>query len=226
MLTSRMSTLSEDIQKAVDKKNRVSALAAIKSRKLSERILAQRSETVSQLEDVYGKIEQAADQVAIVRVMEASTKVLQNLHTEAGGVEKTEDVVESLREQMNKVDEIDSILGTAGQESQQVHEDDVEEELEEMLEQAESQREKHEATLTQQRLAGIDSNIERGRLQDTDSADKSRATAMSAEKPEDHQVNEELIALKRLSLDAGPTASFDQTSQKKQDVQSEPLPGP
>ena len=65
----------------------MSALAALRSKKLNETALAQRTETLSQLEEVYSKVEQAADQVAIVRVMEASAGVLRNLHAEVGGVE-------------------------------------------------------------------------------------------------------------------------------------------
>lgn len=225
ILASRIVKMSEDTQKAVEKKNRVSALATIKSRKLSERTLAQRTETLSQIEEVYSKIEQAADQVAIVRVMEASTNVLQSLHKEVGGVEKLENVMEGLREQVNKVDEINDIIETAGHEGQIFHEDAVKEELEEMLQQANAQEERVEAKRTQQRLADIDSKAEEIILQGTDSEDKSGSTALTSGRDEDHLVNEGLNALKRLSLDAKLPASTNQTHPVEQDTRPIPLPG-
>ena len=61
---------------------------------------------LAQLEGVYSKIEEAFDQVAIMRVMEVSTGVLRNLHAQFVGVEKVEDVLDGLRDEMGKVDEI------------------------------------------------------------------------------------------------------------------------
>ena len=83
---------------------------------------------MSQLEEIYARIEQAADQVEIVRVMESSSKTLKSLNAQTGGVDRVQDVVEELREQMMDVDEIgqainDTSVGT-------VDEGEVEDELE------------------------------------------------------------------------------------------------
>ncbi|KAL8815136.1 MAG: hypothetical protein Q9191_008488, partial [Dirinaria sp. TL-2023a] len=125
----RIASLNEKAQASVRAKNRVAALAALKSKKAAESTLAQRYDTLTQLEGVYGKIEQAADQVALVRVMEASSGVLRNLHAQVGGVEKVEGVVESLRDEMSKVDEIGQVMEDAGRGEAAVDEDEIDEEL-------------------------------------------------------------------------------------------------
>ena len=155
LLSTKISTLSETAQTAVRNKNRVSALATLRSKKLNETALAQRTETLSQLEEVYSRIEQAADQVAIVRVMEASAGVLRNLHAEVGGVEKVEDVIEGLRDEMSKVDEVSSAIEAGGRDQSVIDEDAVDEELENLERQAKSEQEEKEARETQEKLANI-----------------------------------------------------------------------
>jgi charged multivesicular body protein 7 len=76
-------------------------------------------------------IDRARDNVAMVRAMEASSKVLKELHAETGGVEHVADVADALGEQMGNVDEITSILTEPGAGS--VDEVEVEDEFEEML---------------------------------------------------------------------------------------------
>ena len=153
MLSTRVSTLSESARKAVNSRNRTSALAALRSKKLSELVLTQRSETLAQLEDVYGKIEQAVDQVAIIHVMEASTGVLRNLHAQVGGIDKMDDVIESLKNEMNKVDEIGGTIEAQG--DTVIDESAVDEELESLEKQAQAREEENGARHVQESLAGI-----------------------------------------------------------------------
>lgn len=155
MLSTRISDLSETAQKAINNKSRTSALAALRSKKLSETTLAQRSATLVSLEEIYRKIEQAADQVAIVRVMEASTGVLRNLLTQVGGIDKVEDVIEGLRDEMGKVDEIGGVLEAGAQGDGVIDESAVDEELENLERQISAREEKKEACQTQERLASI-----------------------------------------------------------------------
>ena len=151
----RISSLSESAQKAINNKSRASALAALRSKKLGEATLSQRSETLTQLEGVYSKIEQAADQVAIVRAMEASTGVLRNLHAQVGGLDKVEDVIEGLRNEMAKVDGIGGVIEASAQLDSVVDESAVDEELESLERQAHARQEEEEAYQTQERLASI-----------------------------------------------------------------------
>ena len=155
MLSTRILTLSDTAQKAINSKNRMSALAALRSKKTSESLLTQRSENLTQLEEVYNKIEQAADQVAIIRIMEASTGVLRNLHDQAGGIEKVEDIIEGLRDEIGKANEIGGAIEEGAQEASVIDESAVDEELESLEKQANAREEEKGARRTQERLANI-----------------------------------------------------------------------
>ncbi len=154
MISTRISSLTESAQNAINNKSRTSALAALRSKKLSEATLMQRSETLAQLEGVYSKIEQAADQVAVVRAMEGSTEVLRNLRSQAGGIDEVEDVIEGLRDEMRKVDEIGGVIEAGAQVDSVIDENAVEEELESLESQA-NEREEKGASQTRERLASI-----------------------------------------------------------------------
>lgn len=111
---------------------------------------------LAQLEDVYTKIEQAADQVDIVRVMEASAGVLRSLNAEAGGIEKVEDIVQDLREEMSKVDEIGSALHEVAEGSNVIDENAVDDELEAMEFEEQQEKEERESERTKERLEEIE----------------------------------------------------------------------
>ena len=155
MLSTRILTLSGTAQKAIDSKNRTSALAALRSKKMSESILKQRSKNLAQLEEVYGKIEQAADQVATIRIMEVSTGVLRNLHAQVGGIGKVEDIIEGLRDEIGKADEIGGAIEAGAPEGSVVDETAVDEELESLEKQANAREEEKGARQTQEWLANI-----------------------------------------------------------------------
>lgn len=171
VLNKKIEELTTTAKDAVTKKNRVSALAALKSKKLAESSLQKRFATLSQLEEVSAKIEQASDNVQLVKVMGASTAVLAGLHAQVGGAEGVEDVVDRLREQMGQADEVASILAEQGP---VVDEGEVDDELaamereertredeeragREALERARREaREQREAEETARRLAELD----------------------------------------------------------------------
>ncbi|KAL2022588.1 hypothetical protein VTK56DRAFT_4932 [Thermocarpiscus australiensis] len=128
LLGKRIEELAAAAKQAVGKNNRVAALAALRSKKLAESTLARRFATVHQLEEVAAKIEQAADNVQLVRVMEASGEALRSLHAQVGGVERVDAVVDRLREQMAAADEVSSILAESAP-TVVVDEAEVDEEL-------------------------------------------------------------------------------------------------
>ncbi len=156
-ITMRVDSSSEKAQKAIFVKNRVSALAALRSKKAAEASLAQRLDTLSQVEGVYNKIEQAVDQVTMLRVMQGSTGVLRTLHAEVGGVTCVENVVEKLREEMDKVDEIGSVIEAAGQEDDTIDGSAIDDELEALVRQSQLEDKEKEARRTRLRLANIES---------------------------------------------------------------------
>ena len=155
-LTSRINGYALSARKAVANQNRALALASLRSKKFAESTLTERSQVLAQLEEVYTKIEQAADQVDIVRVMEASAGVLRSLNAEAGGIEKVEDVVQDLREEMTKVDEIGSALNEVAEGSNTIDESAVDDELEAIEREERQEKEKQEAERTGRRLEEIE----------------------------------------------------------------------
>ncbi|KAF3066468.1 hypothetical protein GL218_08959 [Daldinia childiae] len=132
VLSRRVDELNVAAQDAVRRKNKVAALAALKSKKLAETNLSRRHDTLSQLEDVAAKIEQAADNVQLVKVMQSSTVALRSLNAQVGGADKVDEVLENLREQMGEVDEVGNIIAEAGP-GATIDEAEVDDELEAML---------------------------------------------------------------------------------------------
>jgi charged multivesicular body protein 7 len=165
VLEKRIDELNVTAKEAVARKNKVSALAALRSKKLAETTLIKRHATLTRLEEVFSKIEQAADQVELVRVMEGSTKVLSGMNKEVGDVERVDDVVDQLREQMSSVDEVGNVVNEIGQ-AGAVDEGEVDDELEAMekverdkVEEKErlarEEREKKQAEETKKRLDAL-----------------------------------------------------------------------
>ncbi|POS88156.1 hypothetical protein EPUL_000325 [Erysiphe pulchra] len=107
-LTLRHEELSHSAKEAVLKNNRTAALGALKSKSLINQTIEKRYVTLAQLEEVYLKIVQASTQVELVKVMEASTKVLMTLNEEIQALGPTEKVVDMLQDQMQLVDEINT----------------------------------------------------------------------------------------------------------------------
>ncbi|KAI0134929.1 Snf7-domain-containing protein [Daldinia grandis] len=132
VLSRRIDELNVAAQDAVRRKNKIAALGALKSKKLAETNLSRRHDTLSQLEDVAAKIEQAADNVQLVKVMQSSTVALRSLNAQVGGADKVDEVLENLREQMGEVDEVGNIIAEAGP-GATVDEAEVDDELEAML---------------------------------------------------------------------------------------------
>ncbi|CEL08822.1 hypothetical protein ASPCAL11967 [Aspergillus calidoustus] len=152
-LEKKIAELNTTAKAALNNKNRVSALAAVRSKKLAEHNLQQRLDTLAQLEQVYLKIEQAQDQVEYVKVMQASTGVLRGLNAQVGDVSKVEDVVEELHEEMSKVDEIGNIMGEAGP---QIDDTEIDDELQELESLERAAKEEEEAEKTRKQLAELD----------------------------------------------------------------------
>lgn len=144
-----------------------SARSALRSKKLAEATLDRRTSTLTQLEEVYSKIEAAASNVEVVKVMEASAVALRSLNKQVGGVEGVEGIVDALREEMDKVDEVSGVVNEVGRDGVVVDEQDVEEEFE-ALENAERERkeakekeerearEREEADATRRRLEELE----------------------------------------------------------------------
>ena len=132
LMMKRVEELTIQAKEHVARKNRVSALALLKFKKMTEASLEKRYATLNQLEQVADKIQQASDQVQLVKVMESSTGVLRGLNKQVGGVERVDQAVDSLREQMGEVDEVGNVLATAGSEAIAIDEVEIDDELAEL----------------------------------------------------------------------------------------------
>ncbi|KAH3505083.1 hypothetical protein KXW24_007630 [Aspergillus fumigatus] len=194
-LENKIEELNLTAKVAIQKKNRVSALAAVRSKKLAEHNLKQRLDTMTQLEEVYSKIENAADQVEYVRVMEASTGVLRGLHTQIGGVERVEDVVEELREEMSRVDEIGNIMNEVAPE---IDETELDDELEELESRERQAVEEKEAEKTRKRLAELD---------DLEQKAKEAAHTAASEQSVDSAIEESIEKLSHMSVEESSGAA-------------------
>lgn len=137
---------------------RSSALRALRSKKTIERTLAQRLETLSQLETILQKIEQAADQVAIARVIESSTGVLRKFNDQVGSIEKVADLMDGLCEEISRVDEVSQAISEQGGQAVSIDEQAIDEELDILIQQTQLGKDEKAAEETQKRLAGIGLN--------------------------------------------------------------------
>jgi charged multivesicular body protein 7 len=204
-LTRRVDELAITAKEAVTRKNRVAALAALRSKKLAESTLTKRHATLGQLEEVFAKIEQAADQVELVRVMEASTRVLSGLNKEVGGVERVDDVVDQLREQMGQVDEVGNVIAEAGQ-AGAVDETEVDDELEAMEREDREKREEIErlAREEKERQEAAETKRRLDALEEAERQAKEAARKQAQEVSTEREIEESTEELKRLSLDPDP----------------------
>ncbi|WEW61200.1 hypothetical protein PRK78_006690 [Emydomyces testavorans] len=206
-LAAKTQELTLAAQTALNNKNRILALSALRSRKLAERNLKQRSDTLYQLEEVYTKIEQAANQVDIIKVMEASTGVLRGLNEQVGGIEKVEDVVEELRKEMDNVDEVGNIINEA---APVIDEGELDDELVAMEAQEKEAQEAKEVEITRQKLA----ELERLRLltpQERAEAEKLQSTAkVSPTELSNEELEESIDKLSQMSIADNGSRSSEQ----------------
>ncbi|KAL8699137.1 MAG: hypothetical protein Q9224_001546 [Gallowayella concinna] len=154
-LETQIAAAREKIQKEVESKNRPSALAALRAKKSAEVVLSQRMDTLFQLEQIFTKIEQASDQITLVRVMKNSAEVLRVLNAKVGSVHDVENALDCLKEEMGNVEDISTLISEAGQKTGVADENEIEEEFDALLRQEERAEEGRTSELTKQRLADL-----------------------------------------------------------------------
>lgn len=153
-LQSRISTLQATAQSAVKTGSKHTALTALRSKKLAQTNLTRRLDTLHQLEQVYTSIEEASDQVAVVEAMRESARILKSLNARVGGVERVDEVMDRLREEMERSEEVGAVLREPLDAASALEvEGEVDEELEKM---EREQKEEKEAEETRRRLEQLD----------------------------------------------------------------------
>ncbi|MCJ1311335.1 hypothetical protein MMC25_005006 [Agyrium rufum] len=152
-LTAQLEKLSESMiglagkaHAAVQQKNKPLAMASLRSKKLQETAYHQRSERLAQLEATFASISDAADQIEMVKVLKQSTFALKSLHAEIGPVDTVDDIVEQLRGEMSKVDEVNQIIGEVQQSGVAIDDQEIDDELSTM----EAEQKQQEKALKQE----------------------------------------------------------------------------
>jgi charged multivesicular body protein 7 len=189
--------------------------------------LDKRRSSVLQLEEILAEIDRAHDNLAMLRVMEASASVLRNLNKEIGGVERVERITERLNKEMDKVEDVNAVIGEVGEVV--IDEGEVDDELEE-LERAEREKKKKEAE--DKREEAVVKEDERRaeetkrRLAELEILEKKRQEAEveigSKKSSEDQELGESTKKMGRMSLEDGrPIAKSqsDDDQPKKEEAQ-------
>lgn len=154
LLSARIDELELDAKKALARKNKVSALAALRQKKVAEQTLSTRYATLNQLEETANKIEQAADNVAIVQAMEASSGVLASLNAQVGSADKVDAVMDELRDRVADTDKLTAMLAESTA-SQAVDEGEIDDELAAMEREAAEKEEDKEAEKAKDKMDRI-----------------------------------------------------------------------
>lgn len=141
LLNVRLDELDQTARAAVAHKSRVSAIAALKSKKITETSLSKRHASLNQLEEVAAKIEQASDNVELVKVMASSIDAIKSLNAQVGDADNVDGVIGRLREEMSATDEVAAVLAESAT-GMVVDEDEIDQELEEM-ERVETEKEEN-----------------------------------------------------------------------------------
>ncbi|PWW72729.1 hypothetical protein C7212DRAFT_366452 [Tuber magnatum] len=136
-LSTKISASDAKARTAIQSSNKRAAISALKSKRMAETSLESRAKSLAQLEEVLVKIEQAVDNVELVRTLEDSSKVLAGFNKRVGGVERVDTVVDELREQMDETGEVTRILGEETGTAAQFDDGEVEGELEALLQEEE-----------------------------------------------------------------------------------------
>jgi charged multivesicular body protein 7 len=139
-------------REAVNNNQNSRAKAALRSRKLAEDTLAHRLGALANVEATYARLEQGADEVQIVKALDAATVALKGIYDQLGGAEGVAAVYADANEQMNMNDEINVLMSGA---TQYENDEDIEDEFE-ALEKAENEKKEQEkAAMTAAQLAQL-----------------------------------------------------------------------
>jgi len=171
-LASKVTALQETAQAAVKSKNKHAALSALRSKKLAKQTLKQRADTLNQLEAVYARIEQAADQIQIMQVMQSSAETLKSLNKRVGGVDKVDEIMDDLREQMGQVDEVGQVIAEPLDGKTVLDEAELDDEFEALEKEEQAKKDDQIAEDTRVRLAELEKAEKAAKQRAVEAADK------------------------------------------------------
>lgn len=196
-LSARVAALQNTAYSAVQSKNKATALSTLRSKKLAEKNLQTRIDTLHQLEEVFIKIEQAVDQVQVMQVMQSSADTLRTLNQRTGGVEKVDSVMDDLREQMGLVNDVSNVVQEPIDENSIIDEAEVDKELEALEKEQATREQEAQAEATKAKLAALDGFQAKARAQ----AKESEALEDSLEDSLEDELESASQRLERIRLE-------------------------
>ncbi|KIW64740.1 hypothetical protein PV04_09652 [Phialophora macrospora] len=221
-LSARITTLQTQAAQAVKMGNKTSALSALRSKKLADRTLQSRLDTLAQLEEIYTKVESAVSQVEILAVMESSASALKTLNAKIGGVERVEDVLDSLRDEVSRVDEVSNVLSEPGAVDQKalLDEAEVDDELEQMEREEREKAHRAEEEKTREKLRQLEALEEAQREKEREreqQRERERETQREQQREKEREKDENLEnalsssieKMRTLDIDDLRTGTFD-----------------
>jgi charged multivesicular body protein 7 len=145
LLTAQIATFTQKARDATSKQNRIVALSALKSRKLSESALQKRSDALARIEEVLNGVAQAASDAEVIKSLEGGASALERLNKDIGGIERVEKVMDRVRDGIEESDDVGRVIAEMG--SARVDEDEVQEEFDAMLKAEEEKERKRQAEM-------------------------------------------------------------------------------
>lgn len=199
-LMEKIASADAAAREAVAEKQMTRAKAALRSKKLAEAVLAQRSDVALQLERVYTDLQHAADQVEIVDAMRAGAAALKGLNEKVGGAEGVQGVVDAVNEQMAAIEEITNIINDT---SETIDDAEIEDEFEALEKVEKEKREKEEAEKTAARLAELEEAEALRRVKEAELKKQGESAVKEIQKEDEmteDQIDEASQTLSRLSF--------------------------
>jgi charged multivesicular body protein 7 len=211
-LMEKIAAADAAVREAITGKQMVRAKAALRSKKLAETTLAQRSDVALQLESVYQRLQSAADQVEIVEAMRAGADALKSLNEKVGGAEGVQGIVDAVNEQMATTEEITNIINET---DQPLDEAEIDDEFE-ALERAEKEKvQREEAEKTRQRLAELaEADAKRVAKEKEEEAESTRIRLAQLAEADENRKTAEKEEGARQSLEKKAEDEIDQASQE------------
>ena len=209
LLTAQIATFTQKARDATSKQNRIIALSALKSRKLSESALQKRSDALARIEEVLNGVAQAASDAEVIKSLEGGANALERLNKDIGGIERVEKVMDRVRDGIEESEDVGRVIAEMG--SARVDEDEVQEEFDAMLKAEEKER-KRQAEMERRKLEL--EKEDRARKETEEQARKEQEARVTDDAAKQDGLVEEL---KSVSLNASP----DETESR---LLEEPIP--
>jgi len=139
LLTTQSQSLNLKAREALSNKSRILALAALKSRKLTESALQKRSDALSKIEEVLSSVEQCISDAQVLKSLESGASALERLNRDIGGIEKVERIMERVRQGVEQSEDIGRVIAEMGA-GARIDDEDVQDEYDEMVKAEEKER--------------------------------------------------------------------------------------